>query len=330
MPCNTKENSMKRMADAALDETSDIDHQSRNKRIKEMTIISDNNSVSSYNSNDVLNSGNTNSAISKSIPQFLQKLYDMVETSSNDPVHSKILCWNSVDLTSFMIYDVKKFEESIFKKFFRSAYSSFKRQLCYYGFKKVVDGPLMSHLPKVKGMLVFRQEDGYFCRYRPELLSEVKRTSRAAGATLTNNNHSYREEAIELRKKVKELENVVFGLKEEILSFQKFKNEFVVMKAELNQLKLRKDFLANNVKVEQKRLTSETNFTRRVSDYPDYPTGFSSFALKRELSNNMSNNSFSLNDVVQFLPKPRPMVNRDFSADSMNSYHWSLLKDVLT
>jgi hypothetical protein len=302
-------------------------------------LLSSDMSTTSYNStNETYNNSSTslNAVCGKSIPLFLQKLYDLVDSSSCDDENKDVVSWNDVDPTLFVIYDTKKFEQKLFKQFFTSAYSSFKRQLCYYGFKKITDGPLTSHIPK-RGV-VYRQDNGLFCRDRPELLSEVKRTSRVADP---------KEETVHLRSKVDELQQEVIELRNELIEMRSLRSEFSIMRAELFELKQ----VAQTAKLmKPSGLLSNTSLARRVSKYPSdernldctVPTkkvvkgSDSSFNQERNIASNlpkalldrdMSTGSVTVNDLMQFLP--RPMLDRDASTCSMNSQHWTFLKDAL-
>ena len=288
----------------------------------------DNNTVTSTASISSDNNTTPNTVCGKSIPLFLQKLYDLVETSSHDNVSKGIVSWNSADPTLFVIYDTKKFEQQIFKQFFTSTYSSFKRQLCYYGFKKITDGPLTSHIPK-RGV-VYRQDDGLFCRGRAELLSEVKRTSRVSDP---------KEEHLALRTKVDDLQQEVSELQKELIEMRSFKSEFAIMRAELFQLRQ----IAQSAKLTKpsrisrlpslslhvsENLVDERTLNCTVPKKTEYSVANPSSNQVKNLtinrpkfsSRDISIGSVAMHDLMQWIP--RPMLDRDASTSSINSCQW--------
>ncbi|PWA55090.1 Heat shock factor (HSF)-type, DNA-binding [Artemisia annua] len=64
---------------------------------------------------------------------FLVKTYDMVD----DPSTGNVVSWSSTN-NSFIVHDLRKFEENLLSKYFKhNSFSSFVRQLNKYGFRKV-------------------------------------------------------------------------------------------------------------------------------------------------------------------------------------------------
>ena len=297
--------------------TQDLHLASCNKRTR--TCNEDNASVGSNQESDAETSapqGTTN----KSIPLFLQKLYNMVDSSTKNEEERLLISWVDIDPNLFVIYNPKLFEKKVFKNYFSSTISSFKRQLCYYGFKKITDGPLTAHIPRGSGV-VYRQDEGFFRRGRPDLLSEVKRTSRISDP---------KEEANALRGKVDELQKEVAGLRKELMEMKNLKREMEGMRAEFKSFVRSSSNIACNLRRRASRQKNETvsDIKRRVSVHQDISSSVApSNVLSRPSSISTRELSAGRRSVMSLLPKP--LFDREFSTDSATSNHWALLKDVL-
>nr|KAJ0190597.1 hypothetical protein LSAT_V11C800438140 [Lactuca sativa] len=80
------------------------------------------------------NDRNRDSGIGRRVPQFLQKLYDIVEKEENN----YFVSWNLPNRDSFIIRDINEFATQILPKYFNHAnFSSFNTQLNIYGFSKI-------------------------------------------------------------------------------------------------------------------------------------------------------------------------------------------------
>jgi len=105
--------------------------------------------------------GNANTAV------FIEKTYDMI--CRCDPM---VACWNDTG-DAFIVKDTAKLANMHIPRYFdHSNFSSFARQLNFYGFRKInnvqEDGFNSGHV---------RFYHEYFCRNRPELLSKIKRST---------------------------------------------------------------------------------------------------------------------------------------------------------
>jgi len=113
-------------------------------------------------------------------PIFLKKTYEMIDTCGPE-----VATW-SKDGTTFIIKNPDKFESEEIPKFFNHRnFSSFVRQLNFYGFRKIKTDPIrISDRPDKSSeefkYWVFRHEK--FLRGRPDLLSEVKKASQVKAA----------------------------------------------------------------------------------------------------------------------------------------------------
>uniref|UniRef100_A0A7S2PSB1 HSF-type DNA-binding domain-containing protein n=1 Tax=Leptocylindrus danicus TaxID=163516 RepID=A0A7S2PSB1_9STRA len=140
----------------------------------------------------------------KPTPVFLKKLYHMLE---QDDEISNIVSW-SPDGISFIIYSIQSFSKKVLPKYFESSLSSFRRQLHYYGFQKVNDDPMLVQEKKsTPQSLIYRHEDNKFCSGRPDLLQQIRRTTRSADPKV---------EAQKLKQAVRNLEVKVSSLQEQV------------------------------------------------------------------------------------------------------------------
>lgn len=112
-------------------------------------------------------------APSPEVPIFLQKAYHMIDTCD-----SKVCSWSDDGLT-FIVKNTTLFETTIIPQFFKhNKFSSFVRQLNFYGFRKVkfsdslrIDLKLEAETSKF-----WRFRHDKFRRGRKDLLTEIKRT----------------------------------------------------------------------------------------------------------------------------------------------------------
>ncbi|DAZ94930.1 TPA: hypothetical protein N0F65_012647 [Lagenidium giganteum] len=73
----------------------------------------------------------TGAASGSSAPVFLQKTYDMIESAAPD-----VACWSETG-TSFIIKQPREFAKTMLPRYFKhNNFSSFVRQLNFYGFRK--------------------------------------------------------------------------------------------------------------------------------------------------------------------------------------------------
>jgi hypothetical protein len=101
-------------------------------------------------------------------PLFLKKTFQMLEHSSCELVH-----WTHKG-DSFVITDPDAFAERIIPLYFKhNNFSSFVRQLNFYGFRKVKSDA------QDKNAWEFKHEK--FVQRRPDLLNEIRRKSYAEG-----------------------------------------------------------------------------------------------------------------------------------------------------
>lgn len=101
-------------------------------------------------------------------PLFLRKTYSMISESPID-----VACWSEKG-ELFLVKNAKIFAEEIIPKFFKhNNFSSFVRQLNFYGFRKIRSESLVSTAHDDSKWWVFKHP--MFQKDKPHLLSEIKR-----------------------------------------------------------------------------------------------------------------------------------------------------------
>jgi len=150
---------------------------------------------------------------------FVQKLYTMI-----DSCDSKLATW-SKEGDMFVIKDPKLFSNTVIPKYFiHNKFSSFARQLNFYGFRKVPTKPIRNedYDESTAEHVIFHHP--LFRKDREDLLSEIKRHSTAQKTHVTNpkesafvatgsiNKEADEEEVKELKRKVKILKAQLAGM----------------------------------------------------------------------------------------------------------------------
>jgi len=142
------------------------------------------------------------------VPVFLQKTYELIDTCAPN-----IASWSPDGLT-FVVKDPQKFQfEHIPKYFKHNNFSSFVRQLNFYGFHKVKADPLrIEEAETSEESKYWKFHHEKFQRGRPDFLSEIRKTNRIEAAE--------KQEVESLKYEVVGLRNQVSGMKDDIDSLK--------------------------------------------------------------------------------------------------------------
>lgn len=137
-------------------------------------------------------------------PIFLQKTYAMINDA--DP---EIASW-STDGMTFVVKDPEVFASNVIPQYFKhNNFSSFVRQLNFYGFRKIKNDSIkivQGEDPADQKYWRFRHE--FFIRGRPDLLSEIKKANHSQGAD--------QEEVNQLKQEVVTLKSQLGAMQDEM------------------------------------------------------------------------------------------------------------------
>jgi len=173
---------------------------------------------------------------SKPTPAFLQKLFHMLEHASADPNDANVVSW-SHDGKCFTIRSIQSFTKRVLPKYFESSFTSFKRQLNYYGFQKLNDeqivlsdddqsressenpqkDSLLSKKIKEKQSISYRHEHGLLQKGRGDLLENIKRATAGVDPKI---------ETKEMKQTISLLEGQVNELQNQVIQMQSQMNVF--------------------------------------------------------------------------------------------------------
>lgn len=138
-------------------------------------------------------------------PIFLRKTYNMINESNSDIVE-----WKS-DGSSFFVKNQEKFAELVIPMYFKhNNFSSFVRQLNFYGFRKVRQSKTMFSDPN-DSTVEFKHP--LFHRDKPDMLSDIKRTAHTQDNIDQNDVNHLKFQLNTLTQTVEEMANTINQLK---------------------------------------------------------------------------------------------------------------------
>lgn len=146
-------------------------------------------------------------------PIFLRKTYHMIDTC--DP---QVATW-SEDGETFVVKNTDVFEKKIIPQFFKhSKFSSFVRQLNFYGFRKIKYSDTIRIDLKLEAETAnfwrFRHEN--FQRGRPELLVEIKRSASQTSTPSTKPEPKKKDDVSTLKSEVSSLKERISTMSKNI------------------------------------------------------------------------------------------------------------------
>lgn len=166
-----------------------------------------------------------NAKKTKSVAVFVEKLYEIVSSTQNTFVN-----WGTSG-SSFIIKDVNRFSKEVLSKNFKSSqFSSFVRQLHFYGWGKA----------SKPGSPVLEFKHEFFKKGRKDLLPKIQRRTS--------------EQATNQKKKLDEIGSKISQMTNMILQLQKSVAEAANSASSANERAMRAERLAENLRAENDSL----------------------------------------------------------------------------
>mmetsp|Transcript_19942 Transcript_19942/g.29577 ORF Transcript_19942/g.29577 Transcript_19942/m.29577 type:complete len:418 (-) Transcript_19942:160-1413(-) len=215
----------------------------------------------------------------EAVPIFLRKTYHMIDTCD-----ANVACWSD-DGETFIVKNTDVFEKSIIPQFFKhSKFSSFVRQLNFYGFRKIKYADTIKIDAKLEAETAnfwrFRHEK--FIRGKPELLVDIKRSNGHQSGIVKK----FIPDTIKSKEEASVLKDEVTTLKQRIEEMNKNIDELTSM---VQKVTLKQEGIADpesNVGSKRKKVENITD--NQIQ--PDAPVSCSSAMEIEELS--LDNSSF--------------------------------------
>lgn len=143
-------------------------------------------------------------------PTFLIKTYQMISTCNPDLAE-----WSDNGET-FVVKNTTKFEKIEIPQYFdHNNFSSFSRQLNFYGFKKVPNKSIRIDQTDKSSARYVKFHNEKFKRGRTDLLQQIQRSTKNGASA-----HNQEQEIMTLKKKVSSLETQVSSMSFEMRTLQ--------------------------------------------------------------------------------------------------------------
>jgi hypothetical protein len=227
------------------------------------------------------------------VPIFLRKTYHMIDTCD-----STIASW-SEDGETFIVKQPEIFSSKIIPQFFKhSKFSSFVRQLNFYGFRKIK----FSDSIKIDEKLERETKDYWRFRHdcfrkgREDLLTGIKRSNSSANDKKVPVAPKSSAQNTESKKEVNELKDELNSLKDRIAKMTDNIDTLtnLVQNVNLGEKKIKKE---DEAQVGNKRKKVTEMETLNDTDSMQVDTVISSAALPLAMSNDMSNITFTPSNI---------------------------------
>jgi len=136
------------------------------------------------------------------LPMFLTKTYHMIEKCDQG-----VATW-SENGDNFVVKNVEKFASSVLPQYFKhSNFSSFARQLNFYGFRKLKAEPILTADYDARTASYVRFYHEKFQKDKPELLVHIKRA--------TKSDVQSKDDVESMRAEIQHLNDVIAGMQNE-------------------------------------------------------------------------------------------------------------------
>jgi len=136
------------------------------------------------------------------LPMFLTKTYHMIDRCDSD-----VATWSNAG-DNFVVKDVEKFAKTILPMYFKhSNFSSFARQLNFYGFRKLKAEPILTADYDARTASYVRFYHEKFQKDKPELLYFIKRA--------TKSDIQSKDDVESLRNEVQQLHETILNIQTE-------------------------------------------------------------------------------------------------------------------
>lgn len=257
------------------------------------------------------------------VPLFLRKTFDLIENADQE-----IASW-SEDGRSFVVKDVKTFTDDVIPSYFKhNNFSSFVRQLNFYGFRKVKDENLkINNEPTIEDKY-WKFRHPMFRKGRPDLLIEIKKASQPEVVE--------KQEVDALKAEVKSLRGQLATMTRNIDALTRVVHD-LMQKDEQRQLHERQQQPSSHDVFIPREEGGPANKKRRVSSFNETPAALPSpipSSVKAQaLVEPMDVKSSSQHTVQTVLPPPLPpkakMLDTEQSIGSLGELDDELLATLM-